>query len=124
MKGTDSGFAAGSRTASWLLTMLPAPSEGTVSSRPIWNGTSRSRGTEFPRRHLRRFWTMLAHTQGQLLNAAQLGRALAVDCKIIARYLDLMVDLLLVRRLSPYHANVRKRLVNPRQFLPNRRRGD
>ena len=61
---------------------------------------------------------MLAHTQGQLLNAAQLARALAVDGKTIARYLDLMVDLLLVRRLQPYHANVRKRLVrSPKVYV-------
>ena len=67
---------------------------------------------------LRRFWTMLAHAQGALLNAADLARALAVDGKTVARYLDLMVDLLLVRRLQPYHANVRKRLVkSPKVYV-------
>ena len=75
-------------------------------------------GPRIPAETLRRFWTMLAHTQGQLLNAAQLARALAVDGKTIARYLDLMVDLLLVRRLQPYHANVRKRLVkSPKVYV-------
>ncbi len=75
-------------------------------------------GPRIPAEALRRFWTMLAHTQGQLLNAAQLARALAVDGKTIARYLDLMVDLLLVRRLPPYHANVRKRLVrSPKVYV-------
>lgn len=75
-------------------------------------------GPRIPAETLRRFWTMLAHTQSQLLNAAQLARALAVDGKTIARYLDLMVDLLLVRRLQPYHANVRKRLVrSPKVYV-------
>lgn len=60
---------------------------------------------------LRRFWVMLAHTQGGLLNAASLARGLDVTGKTIASYLDLMVDLLLVRRLSPWHRNVGKRLV-------------
>lgn len=60
---------------------------------------------------LRRFWTMLAHAQGGLLNAAHLARSLGVDGKTVARYVDLLVDLLLVRRLTPLHANVRKRLV-------------
>ncbi len=60
---------------------------------------------------LRRFWTMLAHHQGGLLNAAALSRALAVDGKTVAAWLDLMVDLLLVRRLPPWHANLGKRLV-------------
>lgn len=68
-------------------------------------------GPRIPAETLRRFWTMLAHLQGGLFNAAQLARALAVDGKTIMRYLDLMVDLLLVRRLPPFHANLGKRLV-------------
>ena len=67
---------------------------------------------------LRRFWTMLAHLQGSTLNAAQLARGLAVDGKTVARYLDLLVDLLLVRRLSPLCANVGKRLVkSPKVYV-------
>lgn len=68
-------------------------------------------GPRIPAETLRRLWTMLAHQQGGLLNAAALARALAVDGKTIAAYLDLLVDLLLVRRLAPWHGNVRKRLV-------------
>tara|TARA_R110002072_G_scaffold211424_1_gene368952 strand:- start:5433 stop:6602 length:1170 start_codon:yes stop_codon:yes gene_type:complete len=68
-------------------------------------------GPRVPAETLRRFWTMLAHAQGGIFNAAQFGRSLAVDGKTVSRYLDLMVDLLLVRRLEPFHANVRKRLV-------------
>jgi len=75
-------------------------------------------GPRIPAETLRRFWTMLAHCQGTLLNAAQLGRSLAVDGKTVARYLDLLVDLLLVRRLVPCHTNVRKRLVkSPKVFI-------
>ena len=67
---------------------------------------------------LRRFWLMLAHTQGGLHNAASLARGLGVDGKTIAKYLDLMVDLLLVRRLTPWHRNVGKRLVkSPKIFV-------
>lgn len=68
-------------------------------------------GPRIPAETLRRLWTMLGHQQGGLLNAAGLARALAVDGKTVASYLDLLVDLLLVRRLSPWHGNVRKRLV-------------
>lgn len=60
---------------------------------------------------LRRFWGMLAHHQGGLLNTAQFARNLGVDAKTAASYLDLLVDLLLVRRLPPWHANLGKRLV-------------
>ena len=67
---------------------------------------------------LRRFWTMTAHLQGSFLNAAGLARSLGVDAKTAVRYLDLLADLLLVRRLPPWHANVGKRLVkSPRIYL-------
>jgi predicted AAA+ superfamily ATPase len=75
-------------------------------------------GPRIPAETLRRFWTMLAHQQGSLLNAAALARALAVDGKTIANYLDLLVDLLLVRRLQPWHGNVKKRLVkSPKVYV-------
>jgi len=67
-------------------------------------------GPRIPAETLRRFWVMLAHTQGGLLNAASLARGLALDGKTIARYLDLMVDLMLVRRLMPRYQNTGKRL--------------
>lgn len=67
---------------------------------------------------LRRFWTMIAHHQSGLMNAAEFARALGVDAKTVASYLDLMVDLLLVRRLEPWHVNVGKRLVkSPRIYV-------
>ena len=68
-------------------------------------------GPRIPAETLRGFWTMLAHSQGGLLNAAALGRALGVDGKTIRHYLDLLVDLLLVRQLQPLVANAGKRLV-------------
>jgi predicted AAA+ superfamily ATPase len=67
---------------------------------------------------LRRFWTMLAHHQSGLLNAAEIARSLGVDGKTVAAYLDLLVDLLLVRRLEPWHTNAGKRLVKaPRIYV-------
>ncbi len=67
---------------------------------------------------LRRFWTMLTHRQGAPLNVAELARNVGVDAKTAARYVDLLVDLLLARRLPAWHANVGKRLVkSPRLYL-------
>ncbi|MBL4874743.1 MAG: ATP-binding protein [Rhodobacteraceae bacterium] len=68
-------------------------------------------GARVPAATLRRFWTMLAHNQGGLLNAARLAAGLGVSGQSVGRYLDLMVDLMLVRRLEPWHANAGKRLV-------------
>ena len=61
---------------------------------------------------------MLAHQQGGILNVAQLARNVGVDAKTAANDIDLLVDLLLVRRLPAWHANVSKRLVrSPKVYV-------
>lgn len=75
-------------------------------------------GPRLPAETLRRLWMMLAHAQGGLLNVADLARSLGIDARTTNRYLDLLVDLLLVRRLPPWHANVGKRLVrSPKVYV-------
>ena len=75
-------------------------------------------GPRIPRETLRRFWTMLAHSQGRPFNAAILAKSLGLSGRTVARYLDLMVDLLLVRRLASWRRNVAKRLVKaPKTYL-------
>lgn len=75
-------------------------------------------GPRIPAETLRRLWTMLTHIQGGLLNAAQLARNLEVTGATIGRYIDLLVDLLLVRRLPPRLVNVGKRLVrSPKVYV-------
>lgn len=65
-----------------------------------------------------RLWTMLAHAQGAVLNQSRLATNLSLSVPTIARYLDLLVDLLLVRRLLPIGTNVSKRLVkSPKIYL-------
>ena len=54
---------------------------------------------------------MLAHHQSGMLNVAQLARNLGVDVKTAQSYIDLLCDLLLVRRLPRWHVNIGKRLV-------------
>lgn len=75
-------------------------------------------GPRIPAETLRRFWTMLAHEQGTLLNAASVAGAIGVSGQTVGRYLDLMVDLLLVRRLQPWSKNAGKRLVrSPKVYV-------
>lgn len=75
-------------------------------------------GSRIAAETLRRFWTMLAHNQAQVLNAANLARGLGVSGKTVAGYLDLLVDLLLVRRLAAWHSNAGKRLVkSPKVYI-------
>jgi predicted AAA+ superfamily ATPase len=75
-------------------------------------------GPRIPAETLRRLWTMLAHQQGGLLNAAQLARGLGISGATVGHYLDLLVDLLLVRRLPPRLVNAGKRLVrSPKVYV-------
>ncbi len=75
-------------------------------------------GPRIPAQTLRRLWTMLAYEQAQILNAARLAASLGVSGQTIARYLDLLCDLLLVRRLEPWARQSSKRLVKaPKVFV-------
>lgn len=75
-------------------------------------------GPRLPAETLRRLWTMLAHRQACPLNAAELARSLDADTRTVCRYLDLLADLFLLRRLPPWSANTGKRLLkSPRLYL-------
>ena len=75
-------------------------------------------GPRVPATTLERLWTMLAHRQGTMLNASMLARALEVSAQSVTRYIDLLADLLLLRRLPPFRANVGKRLVkSPKVYV-------
>ena len=75
-------------------------------------------GPRIPAETLDRLWTMLAHGQSTLLNGARLATSLQVSAPTVTRYIDLLVDLLLVRRLQPFHGNLSKRLVkSPKVFV-------
>jgi predicted AAA+ superfamily ATPase len=72
----------------------------------------------FPAESIARLWGMLAHGQGTLLNQSRLGASLGVSAPAVARYVDLFVDLLLIRRLRPWSGNIGKRLVRtPKTYL-------
>lgn len=75
-------------------------------------------GFRVPAARLRRLWTMLAHLQGETINYSKLASNLEVDAKTVSSYIDILADLLLVRRLEPWHTNVKKRLVkSPRYYV-------
>lgn len=75
-------------------------------------------GPRIPTTTLERLWTMLAHHQATILNTSQLARSLEISIQSVTRYIDLLVDLLLVRRLPPYNANIGKRLVkSPKVYI-------
>ena len=75
-------------------------------------------GPRIPAETLERLWTMLAHGQGTMLNASRLASGLSLTAPTVTKYIDLLVDLLLVRRLRPFHTNIGKRLVkSPKVYV-------
>jgi predicted AAA+ superfamily ATPase len=75
-------------------------------------------GIEIPALALRRFWNMMAHYHGQVWNAAELARALAVNESTVRRYLDLMTGVFMMRQLQPWFENLGKRQVKaPKVYL-------
>lgn len=75
-------------------------------------------GVTIPAAAMRRFWSMVAHYHGQVWNAAELARALAVNQSTVRRYLDLMTDVFMVRQLPPWFENLGKRQVkSPKVYV-------
>lgn len=67
---------------------------------------------------LRNLWTMLAHAQGGIANIAGLSRNLEIDVRTVNAHLDLLENMLLLRRLRPWHANTGKRIVkSPKLYI-------
>ena len=73
-------------------------------------------GFRVPAVRLRRLWTMLAHLQGETINCSKLAGNLEVDAKTVSHYIDILTNLLLVRRLEPWYVNDKKRLVKSPRF--------
>ena len=75
-------------------------------------------GIAIPATTMRRFWTMVAHYHGNRWNAAELARSLGVTAPTVNSYLDALVDSLIVRRLTPWFENLKKRQVKaPKVYL-------
>lgn len=75
-------------------------------------------GVQVSESTLRRFWTLLAHSHGQLLNSSGLGRALGSSDKTIRSYIDVLESTFMLRTLPPWHENLKKRQVKaPKIYL-------
>lgn len=68
-------------------------------------------GFRIPPAHIRRFWAMLAHYHGQILNASELGNSLDISHNTVRNYLDILVGTFMIRELQPWFENVKKRQV-------------
>ena len=75
-------------------------------------------GIHIPSRHLRRFWTMLAHMHGQLWNASKIASGLGLSAPTARHYLDILEETFIVRQLKPYYFNIKKRLIkSPKVYI-------
>jgi predicted AAA+ superfamily ATPase len=78
----------------------------------------RQQGITVPAVTLHRFWTMLAHSHGQIWNAADPARSLGLNETTIRRYLDILTGVFMVRQLQPWHTNIKKRQVkSPKIYI-------
>jgi uncharacterized protein len=68
-------------------------------------------GIQIPAKTLHRFWMMLAHYHGQLLNTSELGKSFGAADTTVKRYLDILSGTFLIRQLQPWYYNTKKRLV-------------
>ena len=75
-------------------------------------------GFNIPAKTLERFWTLLAHSQGQTLNSSKLGEILGKSSHTIKSYIDILEQTFIIRVLKPYTKNVKKRLVkSPKVYI-------
>ena len=75
-------------------------------------------GISIPAETLRRFWVMVSHYHGQVLNLSELGRSFGVSDHTVRRYLEILSGTFMIRLLPPWHANVGKRLVKaPKLYI-------
>jgi predicted AAA+ superfamily ATPase len=75
-------------------------------------------GIRVPAPTLRRFWSMIAHVHGGLVNLSELGRSMGVSDMTVRHYLDLLAHTYVVRILPPWHENLSKRQVKaPKAYV-------
>ncbi|RLC02836.1 MAG: hypothetical protein DRH34_06715 [Deltaproteobacteria bacterium] len=75
-------------------------------------------GINIPARTLRRFWTMLSHYHGQIINYSELGRSFGISDVTVRKYIDILEGTFMIRVLQPWYANTGKRLVKrPKIYL-------
>lgn len=78
----------------------------------------RLQGINIPPVSLHRFWTMLAHSHGQIWNAAPIASSLGISEHTVRRYLDILTGVFMTRQLQPWHANIKKRQVKaPKVYI-------
>ncbi len=73
-------------------------------------------GIQIPAHTLRKFWSLLAHYNGQILNFSEIGRNFGISDATAKKYLDLLAGTFMVEILAPWHANISKRQVKSPKF--------
>ncbi len=75
-------------------------------------------GIRIPAQQLRRFWTMISHSHGQLWNASKIAGSLGISAPTVMSYLDILEETFIVRQLQPYYSNIKKRLIkSPKVYI-------
>jgi len=73
-------------------------------------------GIRIPSQTLRKFWIMLSHYHGQILNYSELGRSFGITDMTVKKYIDILASTFMVRTLQPWHSNIGKRQIKSPKF--------
>jgi predicted AAA+ superfamily ATPase len=68
-------------------------------------------GINIPANTLRKFWSMLAHYHGQIINYSEIAVSFGLSEYTVKKYLDILCGTFMVRTLQPWFTNIGKRLV-------------
>jgi predicted AAA+ superfamily ATPase len=75
-------------------------------------------GITIPAATLRRFWIMLCHYHGHILNHSELARSFGISDMTVRRYLEILEGTFMIRLLHPWNINIGKRLVKrPKLYI-------
>lgn len=75
-------------------------------------------GIKIPSQTLRKFWTLIAHYHGQLINYSEISRAFGISAPTVVRYMDILEGTFMIRSLQPWYANIGKRIIkNPKIYF-------
>lgn len=75
-------------------------------------------GFNIPPMQMKRFWMMLSHYHGNILNASEIGKSLDITHHTVRRYLDVLTGTFMVRELQPWFENISKRQIkSPKIYI-------
>jgi predicted AAA+ superfamily ATPase len=68
---------------------------------------------------IRRFWKMIAHMNGDIVNYSNLSKSLGISVNTVKKYISFFKNAFLVQLIEPYSSNLKKRLLKSPKIILN-----